>query len=418
MIESIGGIIKLNRIQNELTLKYVSYKTGLSKGYLSRVERNKEGISFENVQKIFSLMGIEFSTEKIDEKFENDFYQFINDVIYMKDFEKSFLKLKVYEKNIYSSFSYIKYLLAEMIYNINIYDSINITDYFYIEEYFDYLESYQIVLFYDYIGVYFYYNNLHTEAIMYYDKAMMYKGNQYSSAMLNYHKSISLTCIERLTEAFDCAIQVRESFCEQLNLRRLVSISFQIAVIYCHMRNYKKSEEINLKCIEMFEELQMQKSVISTYNNLFWDYICAQEYNKILSKKDEALLRSNNDVRILFYISFAYYQLNNLSLAKKYIKKAKNNISSISDQYFIDIIQAFYVLLSDSSYKRKEKKLFNIYKTSKKIQNIQTTLFILEIIKDFYKKYNKQDKYIQCLEKLNKSYKQIDYSFIFDENIG
>ena len=100
MIESIGGIIKLNRIQNELTLKYVSYKTGLSKGYLSRVERNKEGISFENVQKIFSLMGIEFSTEKIDEKFENDFYQFINDVIYMKDFEKSFLKLKVYEKNI------------------------------------------------------------------------------------------------------------------------------------------------------------------------------------------------------------------------------------------------------------------------------------------------------------------------------
>ena len=157
MIESIGGIIKLNRIQNELTLKYVSYKTGLSKGYLSRVERNKEGISFENVQKIFSLMGIEFSTEKIDEKFENDFYQFINDVIYMKDFEKSFLKLKVYEKNIYSSFSYIKYLLAEMIYNINIYDSINITDYFYIEEYFDYLESYQIVLFYDYIGVYFYY---------------------------------------------------------------------------------------------------------------------------------------------------------------------------------------------------------------------------------------------------------------------
>ena len=53
MIESIGGIIKLNRIQNELTLKYVSYKTGLSKGYLSRVERNKEGISFENVQRIF-----------------------------------------------------------------------------------------------------------------------------------------------------------------------------------------------------------------------------------------------------------------------------------------------------------------------------------------------------------------------------
>lgn len=135
---------------------------------------------------------------------------------------------------------------------------------------------------------------------------------------------------------------------------------------------------------------------------------------KFYQKKDEALLRTDNDVRILFYISFACYKLGNLSLAKKHIKKAKNNIFSISDRYFVDMIQAFYVLLSDSSYERKEKRLFNVYKTSKKIQNIQTTLFILEIIKDFYKEYNKKDKYIQYLEKINESYKQIDCTFIFD----
>lgn len=48
LLEAFGGIIQLNRIQNHLTLKYISNQNGLSKGYLSRVERNKEDITFEN----------------------------------------------------------------------------------------------------------------------------------------------------------------------------------------------------------------------------------------------------------------------------------------------------------------------------------------------------------------------------------
>ena len=120
MIESIGGIIKLNRIQNELTLKYVSYKTGLSKGYLSRVERNKEGISFENIQKIFSLMDVNIDDRNINVEFEKCFQEYINDIVYMRDFKKSFLKLMQYDNCIQFSPSYVKYLLAKMIYKINI----------------------------------------------------------------------------------------------------------------------------------------------------------------------------------------------------------------------------------------------------------------------------------------------------------
>lgn len=77
MINNFGGIIKLNRIQQGLTLDYISYKTGISKSQISRIERNKEQITFENVVKIFSVMNIEVSNENFETQFEKDFQTFI-----------------------------------------------------------------------------------------------------------------------------------------------------------------------------------------------------------------------------------------------------------------------------------------------------------------------------------------------------
>ena len=47
MIENFGGIIKLNRQQEGLTLKYIKHETGISQGHLSRIENNKEKISYK-----------------------------------------------------------------------------------------------------------------------------------------------------------------------------------------------------------------------------------------------------------------------------------------------------------------------------------------------------------------------------------
>ena len=407
MSKKIGGILKINRIQHKLTLRYISHMTGLSSGYLSRVERNKEEISFENVQKIFSLMGIEFYSENIDEKFENDFYQFINDIIYMKDFEESFLKLKSYEKQIYSSFSYIKYLLAEMIYNINTYDSINIADYFYIEEYFEHLEDYQKVLYYDYIGLQFYVLSNYSQAIEYYDKALKYQGNDYTKAMLYFHRSSSLTFTGKLMEARDCAKRARELFAEQLNIKRLAFVLFQMAIIYDHRKEFTKSEILNTRCIKMFQELNMTKAMISAYNNLVWSYVCSSSFTKIINQKDDFLSNTNNDIRILFYISYAYYKIQNRKEAKNYIKKAKQYISLIDDMYFRDLINAFYVLLFSSSYQRKEKGLLKVYRTAKRIETIEVCIFVLEILKDFYKEHNEYIKCIECFENMMELYKNI-----------
>ena len=73
MIENFGGIIKLNRQQEGLTLKYIKHETGISQGHLSRIENNKEKISYKNAKLIFDVMGIPITEEDLNEQFEKDY---------------------------------------------------------------------------------------------------------------------------------------------------------------------------------------------------------------------------------------------------------------------------------------------------------------------------------------------------------
>lgn len=77
MISHYGGIIKLNRIQLDLTIDYISIKTGISKSQISRIERNKEAISLQSINKIFSIMNINIAPENIDLQFEKRFSNFL-----------------------------------------------------------------------------------------------------------------------------------------------------------------------------------------------------------------------------------------------------------------------------------------------------------------------------------------------------
>ena len=71
------------------------------------------------------------------------------------------------------------------------------------------------------------------------------------------------------------------------------------------------------------------------------------------------------------------------------------------------MINAFYVLLFSSSYQRKEKGLLKVYRTAKRIETIEVCIFVLEILKDFYKEHNEYIKCIECFENMMELYKNI-----------
>ena len=69
-----GGIIKINRKQAEIKLEYISTCTGISKGQLSKIERNREYASHEQIEDIFNVLNLKKHNEDINGQFEKDFY--------------------------------------------------------------------------------------------------------------------------------------------------------------------------------------------------------------------------------------------------------------------------------------------------------------------------------------------------------
>lgn len=58
MVDNIGELIKSLRIDQRLTLKEVSERTGLSISFLSQVERSKSSITLQSLSKISEALGV------------------------------------------------------------------------------------------------------------------------------------------------------------------------------------------------------------------------------------------------------------------------------------------------------------------------------------------------------------------------
>lgn len=404
MERNYGGIIKLNRIKMGLKQEYLCFKTGISKSQISRIERNKEGVSSENLNLIFSAMGLETIVENIDNYFENDFKVFYKDIVYLQDYEKSYKIIRAYQGKIEATRSYVKYLLAEFIYNVVTFQAPKENDYMFIENYFEYLESYQIQLFYDYLGFLSYQNENYLSELRYYDKAFCYSGSEYSTAMLFFHMSVPLTTVGRLKEALEYAVKARDIFAKTVNIIRLTSVNFQIARIYMRSGNFIESQKLNVACIQAYTNLNMQVDAKNAYNNLIWSYIRANNYDTIIKIRDEALKILNYDHCVYFYISFAYYRIGNKKEAKKYIKLAKEHLD-YPTQYMECIITAFNVYLSNSDNTRKEKYLIKANQEAMKINDYDLEIFTLEILNDFFILIKNTEKSNKCMKKILDHYK-------------
>lgn len=403
MNKSLGGILKLNRIQKKYPIKLLSHESGLSVQCISKVERNKESIKSENIIKLFQIIGIDVYDGDIDEQFEEDFIRFYEDLYYEDDFKKSYQVILSYKNIIQGTCSYVKYLLAEMIFQIMICQEKPFRDYKYLENYFCYLEEYQKQLYYDYMGLLLRDLSKENDSVTFYNIALQYKGNDYSKAMVNYHFSTGLCHIGKYQEALESAYVARDIFAKTMNIKRLSSVSFQIATIYSRNKQYEEAEKLFQKSLKAFYLLKMENDLRTTFNNLIWHYIRAQEYEKIILLEKDVLSVIGEDHRIYFYLSYAYYKLGNHSNAVKYIKMAKHSMGNPT-VYMKSMIHAFSVYLSNASIARKEKQLLDVQKKANLTEDIDLIIFAEGLLREFYKETNQTDKYVQSVEQLLKCY--------------
>lgn len=400
--KQLGGIIKINRIQKGLTLKYISYKTGLSISYLSKVERNLEGINEKNISNIFKLMDIEVYNENIFKSYEQEFQKFCRDVVFTLDFHQSYKILLKYEKYIHSSHYYISYLLAKFIYSISSNQIVKPKEYLFIEKYLYYLEDYQIQIYYYYLAVTYYMMDNFNQALEYYYISEKYKGTTLTRAMLNYHLATTLVYKGNVSKAIECACYSRDIFAKTGNIKRLVAINGLIAYAYSLSGNYKEATELFLSCIEGFQALSMKPQLMSAYNNLLYHYIRTENYQEIIdyipSIPKEYLL----DPRIDFYNALAFYKLDQMNQSKYYIKEAKHKCGKTTSRYTKSCIRTLETLLSHANMERKEKAMLNMKKVAYDSNDKDAILIVLKLIKDFYKESGQDEKMMECIAEISK----------------
>lgn len=405
MIESFGSIIQLNRLQNHLTLKQISQQTGLSKSYLSRVERNREGITFENAKLIFDIMDIGIVEEDINQQFEKDFQKFYEDTVYLNNYEKSYRVILDYQDKVKASFSYVKYLLAEMIYKLLQSELKNPREYLYIEKYFDYLEDYQKQIYYEIIGYCYIQKNMIQESMQYYDQALRQKGNTLTKAILYYYYSILLKKNNYLHQSLNLAMKARQIFAETINVPRLLQISIQIGDIYSRVGQYEEAEELTLRSLNAAHQYNLKQYLDNIYENILRNYMRSKQYHKIIDLENDLIDKKNLHHSFCFCLSFAYYQIQQIDKAKEYIKLAKKGTYK-KTRYMKTMINAFDVYLSDKHHDKKECQLLKAYQEAKKTYDCYLIIFTAEILKDFYFKIGKEHQAYEYMEEIMYYYQQ------------
>lgn len=405
MNDNLGKIIKLNRIQLGLKQDFISSKANISKSHLSRMERNKEKISIEVAQNFFEFMGIEYTSDNLSDEFENLFYEFYKSYAFDLNYEQAYNELYKYKDKIRSTTSYPKFLLAEMIYSIIHLKHYHISKYELLEEYFEYLESYQLQLYYIFKGLSSRKRNDNMEALKMYKIAERYIGNDISNSMLYYHISIVMQNLNILSESYDYIQKAKQLFVDILNLRRQVLSEFQIALIETSRNNYDKGIKIYRRCIEAFKQLNMNYDIKIAYNNLLWTYLKSKQYDQILLLKDEVLRFVGKSHSIYFYLSYTYYVKGDIDKAKRYIKLAKESLDHPT-VYMEAMIKAFSGLLSKSSLEKKEKYLKEAYHCAILNQDRDVEIFSLELLTNFYLQNGHHQDAIAYQQRLLECYKE------------
>lgn len=406
----LGKILKLNRIQQGLKQDFISIKLNLTPSYYSRVENNRYALNDNQLKLAFECLEIDYTTENIDEEFEKLFYEYIEAITFLEDYKEIYNRILTYESKIKSTVSYPKYILAKLIYYAKncLWVEGELKPYLCIEDYFEYLESYHKQLYYDYIGVYYYKNEYHKEAAEYFEKALTYRGIDMTICIVELHKSFVFRKIGRFTDSLRCIEIAKDHFINTLNIKRLVSVEYQKALVNQNMNNVEYGIKKYFQCLRALKILKMENEIHVTYNSILWSYMKDQQYDNVLKLKDEALAEIPDDPYFYFMISYTYYKLNDIHNARLYIVEAKRYIPECNDEFKVTIINALYTLLFTNDIERQELMLIKVYESALKCQDQEVEQFSLQLLCDFYREQNELDKLIKHMDLLIACHKRLE----------
>lgn len=335
----IGNIIKVNRLNQNLTLRKLAEKTGVPYSTLSKIECGKVSVSVETIKKIEEGLSIEIKDNfELNNEIQVMFKRFIDGFI-AKNQINDYKTLLEDDYKYLSSEKYYLILLIKYIVSIKMKALDLVAEYGHLLDFLNLNDSYAEQLILDFKGYSLYQKSEYKDALNFYKLALNKYYDEKNHALIYYHMSEVCKVNNQILDMIEYLNKAKKLFSiSHLYFRSLIC-DVNIAIVYSRMGNTCKAIEIYDECLEVLNQISDNKELkAKIMRNKAWTLLKSRKYEAALQTlKQSNLLVSNNHYTILYSV-WCYYQIGNIEEAKLWLKKGRKYISSeIKEFSFLDL---------------------------------------------------------------------------------
>lgn len=396
MSSNVGFVFNYHRLRQSFKLEYISYISGISVSKISKFENGKIELKNEELNLLFHALNLEFNNEeRIQEEFLKEADNFLVSIFFCNKLKEGWEKLKKYEENIVTSNVFPIYILNEFAFYVF---SVQLNAMFELKEtvehfYPCYTKEYK-QLYHDVIGVYYFYKNKFEDSVLYLNKGIKYNYSDKIMAYLFYHLSLSYKRIGKISLSLEYASKANSIFKTYVNVKRISDANMIISLLHTSLGHYDYAEILYKNSILSFQNLRNDDSLAHTYSNLIWNYVLSHQYQKAIHYYLENKNYIQEQGSVYFSLFFSYFKLGEYENAKKYLKKAKDNLKDES-KFVVQAVSTFSTVLSNNkSNNLKEQKLENLYLIAKKSHVVNNQMFLIDYLLEYFTKKNQLEKIV------------------------
>lgn len=326
----IGLYIKQRRMEENMSISFLSEVAKISKGFLSEIERGRRKPAEYTFNQILKTIDIPFYD---DENYLTESKDAVNSVI------KAFIDMdKEKEKE------YLEKYLSNLHYKYSLgFYEYNLLEFAYLIRFGNHRERMlELVQFFNYMdkNIYstdellFLYDLL---ALFYMDVETNYlTAQEYLESALMQPASLSLSCIkgvimyhlidvyQQLNAPVKALLMYEEAekeFTKSLNIKRLFHLNLHKAHCLSRLKMYDEAEKIYLELINQAKAVNIERYLTIVYDNLAWNSLKNKNYKDSILYTKKSLEMGSSFNSILEYIPFSYFKMNQYDECIKAIKK-------------------------------------------------------------------------------------------------
>lgn len=391
----IGAIIRLNRIQQNMSIRALAEAVGIEYSQLSKIERGLEFSNKLTIESIFDALDIDYQVT-IDyipicaHKVERLYH----DMLYRKQKKTITDQLDDINSATHTNGISTPVLMINLIYAI-LYTE---TDFPYesllsiLKKVEDSMTSFQKQLFYQYSGFYHYLKRDIEQALNYLEIAETLYINDSSTAMIAYQKGIIYSYRGETFEAYEHLNKAKYIFEQHHNYIRSIICSVSLANVFLLVERFDKAMEMYQELLNIYDGLLMDiEDVAMICSSMLLGALMVNDFNqffKVEKKFDKEVIDYlNHNINYIFYRIIALYQTKQYKECLLYIERFEAFNLNLPRNHLIE----YYKLKINAA---SQKRLYGTLKLNlKSLDKRHDYNFVKLVLKLIIKEYEASKDY-------------------------